>query len=132
MALDSDVAALVARGVAIIVATRDDELRPEITRGWGPQLAADRATLTICLGLSPGSKTRANLESNGAMAATFSQPTTYRTVQIKGVARALSDPPPAERERVDEHLAAFLAEAAQIGVPREAAHLLEPELLAVP
>jgi hypothetical protein len=36
-------AALIARGVACIVATRDAALRPDIARGWGPQISATPA-----------------------------------------------------------------------------------------
>jgi Pyridoxamine 5'-phosphate oxidase len=92
--VDPDVAAFVAGGVAVVVATRDDALRPEIARGWGPLVAPDGAAATLCVGLHPGSRARANLEANGAIAATFSLPTTYRGVQIKGVARALREPRP--------------------------------------
>jgi hypothetical protein len=109
--------AFVRSGVAVIAATRDGELRPEITRGWGPELSADGCELEICLSASPDSKTLANLTSNGDFAATFSLPTTYRSIQIKGTARELGEPSAAALDRAAEHLSAFVEQAAQVGIP---------------
>jgi hypothetical protein len=107
--------------VAIVVATRDGDLRPEIARGWGPDVAEDGSAVSLCVATAPGSRTRANLESNGAIAATFSLPTTYRTVQVKGVALDVAEPSAERLARVQEHAAAFVAEVVQVGIPREAA-----------
>jgi hypothetical protein len=116
--VDADIAAFVHGGVAIVAATRDDDLRPEITRGWGPALSPDGCELRICLSAAPDSRTIANLERNGDVAATFTLPTTYRSIQIKGEVRALGEPTADDLARADEHLAAFVDEAAQVGVPR--------------
>jgi hypothetical protein len=118
LAVDAEIAAFVHGGVAIVAATRDDDLRPEITRGWGPALSPDGRELRICLSAAPGSRTIANLERNGAFAANFTLPTTYRSIQIKGDVRELGDPTDADLLRAGEHLAAFVGEAAQVGVPR--------------
>ena len=91
----------------MIVATRDDQLRPEITRGWGPLLADDEASLELCVAAAPASRTRANLDRGGVMAATFSVPTTYRTVQLKGAVLAVGEPRADQLARVDAHLAGF-------------------------
>jgi hypothetical protein len=116
-AADADMLAFVRSGVAVIAATRDDELRPEITRGWGPELSPDGCELQICLSAAPESKTLANLMSNGQFAATFSLPTTYRSIQIKGTMREIGEPTAAALDRAAEHLAAFLDQAAQVGIP---------------
>jgi hypothetical protein len=130
--LAADVAAFLVGGVAIVVATRDEELRPEIARGWGPEVAGDGTGVTLCVGVAPGSRTRANLEGNGAIAATFSQPSTYRTVQLKGSALELREPPREQLARVQEHLEAFVDEVRQVGLdPERGRALLEPELLSV-
>ena len=99
LAVDADIAAFVHGGVAIVAATRDDDLRPEITRGWGPELSPERCDLRICLSAAPGSRTISNLERNGAFAATFTLPTTYRSIQIKGEVRELGEPTAADLVR---------------------------------
>jgi hypothetical protein len=65
----------------------------------------------------PGTATRENLESNGAIAVGFSPPTIARALQIKGVALEVREPEPAELDRAEQHLAAFSAEVEQIGIP---------------
>jgi hypothetical protein len=131
-AIGPDVAAFIALGVAVVVATRNEDLRPEIARGWGPVASSDGATVRLCLGLRAGSTARSNLDANGAIAVTFSLPTTYRTVQLKGTARSVVEPTPDDVARAEAHLATFVAEAAQVGVPPDGARrLFGPTLLSV-
>jgi hypothetical protein len=62
-------------GVAVGVATRDDDLRPEFARGRGPEVSADGRSPRLCVTAPEGSRMRANLELNGAVAVGFSPPT---------------------------------------------------------
>jgi hypothetical protein len=127
-----DLAALLREGVAVVVATADGDLRPHIARGWGPQLAPDGATLSLCVGAPPHSRTRANLDRGGVVAATFSLPSTYRTVQLKGPLLAAREPTPEQLARVEEHLARFIEQAAQVGLsPALAPRMRERVLVAV-
>jgi hypothetical protein len=75
--------------------------------------------VTLCVVAPRGSATRANLESNGAIAASFSPPTIAKAVQIKGTADAVREPEPRELERAERHLRAFAAEGEQVGVRAE-------------
>jgi hypothetical protein len=130
--VDADVAAFLRQGVAVVAATRDGELRPEITRCWAPELSADGCSLRICMSVGPGSKTISNLEQNGELAATFTLPTTYRSVQVKGTLRELAEPTPQELARVEQHIEAFVDQAEQVGVPRIiGSRFAEPPFMAV-
>jgi hypothetical protein len=127
-----DLAAFVRSGVATVVATRDDDLGPEIARAWGSEVAADGASVTLCVPAPAGSKTLANLEGNGAITATFVLPTTYRAMQIKGAVLDVHEPTREQLTRVEEHIAAFTDQAEQIGVTRKQVQaLVEPEYVAV-
>ena len=84
-ALDPDVVELVHGGVAIGVATRDDDLKPEFARASGASVSADGRSLRLCVTAPEGSRVRSNLEQNGAVAVGFSPPTIARAVQVKGV-----------------------------------------------
>jgi hypothetical protein len=106
-------------GVAVGVATRDDDLKPEFARGWGPEVSADGRSLRLCVTAPEGSQMRANLESNGAVAVGFSPPTIARAVQVKGVAPTTQEPDAADLERVERHVRSFVAEAERIGAPPE-------------
>ena len=130
--VDDEVLALLALGVATIVATRDEELRPEIARGWGISVSPDRSGATLCIEAPRGSRMRTNLERNGAIAVTCSLPTSYRTIQLKGEAFDLREPTPQQLEDVERHAAAFAREAEQVGLPTGAGQrLVDPKLVAV-
>jgi hypothetical protein len=127
-----EIAAFVCSGVAVIVATRDADLRPQAARAWGPEIYADGAAIALCVGAAADSPTRANLEVGGPIAAVFSLPTSYRTVQIKGDVLELADPTPQQLARVEEHFDAFARETAQVGLPPERARrLLDSSFVAV-
>jgi hypothetical protein len=117
--LDPGVIEFIHGGVAVGVATRDDDLRPEFARGWGPEVSADGRSLRLCVTAPPGSAMRANLEQNGAVAVGFSPPTIARAVQVKGVASQVGDPETADLERVERHVRSFVEEALRIGAPEE-------------
>ena len=132
LVVGDELAAFVRGGVAIIVATRDEDLRPEITRGWGPEVSDDGRSVTLSVTAPPESKTRSNLAENSAIAVTFSLPTTYRTVQIKGTAVDVHEPNAAQLTRAEEHLAAFVDQVEQVGIPRELAPtFMQPEFVSV-
>jgi hypothetical protein len=117
--LDPEVIEFIHGGVAVGVATRDDELRPEFARAWGPEVSADGRSLRLCVATPEGSRMRANLGQNGAVAVGFSPPTIARAVQVKGVATAVGEPEAADLERVERHVRSFVAEAERIGAPTE-------------
>ncbi len=116
--LDPNVVEFIHGGVAVGVATRDDDLKPEFARGWGPEVSADGRSVTLCVSAPEGSLMRANLEGNGAVAVGFSPPTIARAVQVKGVVTGVvAEPGAADLERVERHVRAFVAEAKRVGAP---------------
>lgn len=115
--IEERVRELIVAGTATVVATRDEAMRPALTRGWGVAVAADGSELTLCLEAAEGSAVRANLEANGSVAITCSQPATYRTVQVKGEAVGLAEPSPGQLVAVERHVEAFSAEVEPLGLP---------------
>jgi hypothetical protein len=116
-----DIAELVRQGVALVVATRDLDLRPAVTRGWGPALSDDGGELMLCVEAPPGSPTRDNLAAGAPLAANLSRPSTYSAVQLKGTVRDMRAPSAAELDRVAAHVDAFAVEVAGLGMDPEAA-----------
>ncbi len=130
--IDAELASHIEAGIAIVVATRDDDMRPQITRGWGASVTDDGAALTLCVAAAEGSRTLDNLRANGAIAVTFCSPTTYHTVQAKGVATDLRQPEEPDLARRDEHIEDFLDQGEQVGLERELARrLTRGEVVAV-
>jgi hypothetical protein len=118
MIVPTELAEFVHGGVAAIAATRDEAMRPSIVRAWGPEV--DGETVTLCLAAAPDSLAAANLRANGAIAVTFSLPTTYRGVQMKGgVVGEVGEPSEAQLERVRAHAEAFAEQTVQVGLTRE-------------
>jgi hypothetical protein len=115
--VDEELSDFLSRGVAGLVAACDERLRPSIGRAWAPRGSDDGSRLTVCVEAPPGSAIRASLEALGTVAATFSLPSTYRTVQLKGEALALREPTAEELEAVGKHVDAFSREAETVGLP---------------
>ncbi len=131
---EDDVAGLVSllsTGVGILVATSSEDLKPAITRGWGPRFDASTRRLEIPVTAPPGSATSVNLESTGTIAVTASRPSTYRTMQMKGVVDRIDPPTPDHHRRVREHQDRFFDEIALLGVQADAGNLYLDELRVV-
>jgi hypothetical protein len=129
--IDAELAAFLTSGVAVMVATRDTELRPEIARGWGPGPSEDGARLELCLIAPPGSPARANLEANGSVAVNCTRPSTYRALQVKGRAVDVRAPTEADLARAREHADAFTEDTAKVGAPAPSSFYVREVDLAV-
>jgi hypothetical protein len=112
-----DIAALARLGVAVIVGTRDAELRPAVARAWGPVLSAEGTRLALCVEAPEASPTQANLLAGSPVAVTLSLPTTYSTVQLKGPVASVAPPDEEDLALVRAHREAFTAEVGALGVP---------------
>ena len=115
--ISDDVAEALTLGVACVVATRDEQLRPEIARAFGISLDREAGRIEVCVRGEPDCPTLANLRSNGRMAMNITRPTTYLSLQFKGHATVLGPPTPEQLARAEAHLGRFAAEAVQVGVP---------------
>jgi hypothetical protein len=132
VAAEIDIADLVRHGVAVIVATRDGESRPELSRAWGPALSEDGARLTVCVEATPDSPMARNLASGSPVAATLARLASQTTVQLKGPVVEVATPTQDRLDAVSEHVDGFVAETAFVGVPESIARgLVGPDLLTV-
>jgi hypothetical protein len=104
-------------GVAAMVGTRDAELIPEMTRGWGPHAAVE-GTVEVCIALAAGRKTLENLSNNGQIVLTLASPVNYKQVQIKGCCVQVEEPGEADLARVEGHREDFIRACEMIGTPR--------------
>lgn len=107
---------LLGEGSAVVVATRDGRLRPQIARAWAVQ-HIDAGTIRLCVEARPESRTRCNLGHRREIAVTMARPTTYRSVQMKGTVIELGEPSTEQRDLVDAHQRALAIEAAEVGMP---------------
>lgn len=127
----AEVAEFLASGVAIMVASRDAELRPEIARGWGPGVSVAGDAVEVCLVVPPRSGFRANLEENGAIALNCTLPSSYRAVQLKGRAIEVREPTEEDLGRARLHATRFVEETARVGAPAPSGYYVQAIDLAV-
>ena len=82
--LDDAVAAFLAGRRSIIVASRDAANRPSLMRAVGVRLSAARDLVTVLLARSQSMQLLADIAASGIIAVVFSEPSTHRTLQLKG------------------------------------------------
>jgi hypothetical protein len=115
---------LIGRRVSIIVGSRDAAQRPHLMRAVGCMLSDDRRQVTVLINQRAAERVLADLRANGLIAVVFSEPTTHRTLQLKG-SDAQVLPCGSEGEAVAErHLRRFVDELADIGVRADVAQTL--------
>ena len=127
--------ALLHTGFMVTVASRDAAHVPSVTRALGCRVAPDRRRVTVFLLASQSATLRRDLRETGAIAAVFSQPSTHRTIQIKGSDATLGAIEPGDMELIDANAAAALADLVLSGFPESFARTLfaydAPDLVAI-
>ena len=121
--------AMVDRGVSVIVASRDDALRPSIMRGVGSAISADGTQVTVYLRRSQSSQLLQDITAGSGVAVVFSEPPTHRTLQLKAREATLRPASSADQPQLDRYLASMQCELAPVGYgPQFAAAMLSAPL----
>jgi hypothetical protein len=81
--LPADLVAMMARGVSVIVGSRDAKLRPSIMRAVGSRVERNGQDITVYLARSSSRQLIQDIAATGQLAVVFSEPSTHRTVQLK-------------------------------------------------
>lgn len=81
--LPPDLVAMMARGVSVIVASRDARLRPSIMRAVGSGVEPGAGAITVYLARRQSRRLLEDLAATGQIAVVFSEPSTHRSVQLK-------------------------------------------------
>ena len=116
--IDDALKAFIESGVSVVVGTRDEGLVPEIVRAWGPRVNRDRRSVCLSVPEATSLRTRTNLLGNGRIAAAFSLPSNYETVQLKGRHRRTTKASAADLRWLDRHRESFAVVNESFGVPR--------------
>jgi hypothetical protein len=116
--IDDGLKEFVESGVATIVGAGDVDGRPQIANGWAPRVEADRRTLHLFLDTARADTFIGRLHANRRIAVTIAEPTSYRSVQFKGVVVGeTSVPDKAELAWVQKQRDAFVASTSLVGDP---------------
>jgi hypothetical protein len=103
---------------AVIIASRDDQMRPRSARGSLVRVGARPDELLVYLVPTLAAHVLANLRANGAIAIMVSLTSTHETYQVKGQVTEIHDAPESDRPALREQLAKFWEAGAHLGVPR--------------
>ncbi len=83
-AFDETHAAFMESGVSMHVASRGPGNVPSVARALGCKVASDRNRVTLFVSTAQAPDLVRDLRTSRAAAAVFSQPSTHKTIQIKG------------------------------------------------
>lgn len=117
--LSADNLAFIQKGISISVASRDVRHVPSLSRALACRLSDDGNRLRIVLARSQSQDVLRDLEKCCAIAVVFTEPSTHRTLQIKGDDATLESPTPADLAIVASSREAFAADILPLGFSRE-------------
>lgn len=117
--LDNDNAAFIQTGVSITLAACAPGCLPSMSRGFACKLINAGLQLGIALPHTQAAEALENIRLTGRVAVAFSQPTTNRTVQLKGVDARVVDFDPADEALIHRHVEDFIPEVVALGTPEE-------------
>ncbi len=133
--LAAEHAAFVGGAVSIIAASRDGANVPSIGRATGCVVAADRRTVAVFLATTQAPRLLADLQACGQIAVVFTQPSTNRSLQLKGTDARPRPLTAAERDRIPHYIESFGREITPLGHSMEEARTIfrciEGDLVAV-
>jgi hypothetical protein len=113
--LDAEHAAFIQGGVSVVVSTRNEALVPDVARGCGCRVSRDRRRVTVLVDCARAGSVLTNVQANGHVAVVFSQPSTHRTLQLKGTDATVARTAPADLRAARRHLEAWVADMQQLG-----------------
>lgn len=119
--LTDDLARFIEGAVSILVASRDVRRVPSVARAVALRVSPDRHRVTLLLATAQCRQLLADIAATRAIAVVCTQPSTHRTLQLKGSdahKTALDDD---DSARVAQHTAGFAEEIVPLGYTRELA-----------
>jgi hypothetical protein len=122
--IDGSLAAMLQGGVSIGVAACDHELNPTLVRATGCRISSDRRQATIFVSATQAAPLLRCVRDNGAVAVVFSQPSTHRSVQLKGRDAAVSSLAQDDLKRIEDYRNAFTREVGPLGFDEILVHSL--------
>lgn len=118
LTLSDEVIQFMESGVSITAGSRDFRHVPSMARALACRVAEDGSQVDLWLVRSHSEQLRLDCRVSGHVAAVFSQPTTHRTLQVKGDYIGEAQDDGSAPGLVDEHRSRFGDELAQIGFSR--------------
>lgn len=119
--LTDDLARFIQGAVSILVASRDIRRVPSVSRAIALRVSPDRARVTLLLATAQCRQLLADIAATRAIAMVCTQPSTHRTLQLKGSDAQVTPPADGDHALAAQHNAAFAEEIVRLGYARELA-----------
>jgi hypothetical protein len=132
--LDADHAAFIQGAVSVVVSSRNSQHVPDVVRGCGCRVSRDRRRVTVLVEAARAGSVLDDIAANGLIAVVFSQPSTHRTIQLKGSDARVARVTGADRVIAQRHLQAWVQDLQLIGYAADFARTVRgeaPDLIAV-
>jgi hypothetical protein len=113
--IPQDLLAMMARGVSVIVASRDLALRPSVMRAVGSQVASDGSSITVFVSRRQSRQLVQDVAATGHVAVVFSEPATHRTVQVKATRAMLRNAEASDAPVLARYLVSMEHEIQRVG-----------------
>jgi hypothetical protein len=118
LTLTDDVIRFVESGVSITAGSRDARCVPSMARVLGCRVADDGCTVQFWMVASQSAQLRLDCKTSDRLVAVFSQPSTHRTLQIKGDGVVEVAVQSDDHGVIEKHIRGFGAEVAPMGFGR--------------
>jgi hypothetical protein len=125
--LDEEHAAFIQKGTSVIICSRNPENSTEVARGCGCRVSDDRRRVVVLLERSRTQSMLEDFAANGMIAVVFSQPSTHRTIQLKGTDARPTRVNAGDLELIRRHTDEWIEELAKLGYTREFARAMHGE-----
>ncbi len=122
VALPEDIAAFIQSGISMTLASRDDRYVPSIAKGVGCRVNATRDEVTMLVFANAAGQLLHDVARCRQIAAVFSQPSTNRTLQIKGRDVGAAPASPADVALTRRYIALFAEELRPLGWQADYVH----------
>jgi hypothetical protein len=122
--LDEEHAEFIQGGVSVIIATRNARLVADLARGCGCRVSRDRRLVTVLVDPDRAEALLQDIRANGMIAVVFSQPSTHRTIQLKGSDARRARVAAGDRAVVERTLAGWIEDLTSVGYTRELARAI--------
>jgi hypothetical protein len=117
--LDAALADFVQGGVSVVIASSNAALEPDVVRGCGCRISRDLRRVTVLYDKLRGARVLDDFAANGRIAVVFTQPSTHRTIQLKGTDAAMVRPAAADLSLARGHRDKWIEELSRLGYTRE-------------
>ena len=113
--LDARHAEFIQGPVSVVVASRNAELVADAVRGCGCRVSRDRRQVTVLVEPGRAGSLLEDVATNGMIAVVFSQPSTHKTIQLKGTDARVVPVTAADRATAQRHLREWAEDLGRIG-----------------